>query len=60
MENIFNNEFATGRIMDNNPFNQFVLVEGMIMPIESLPEEYQQMVREIRREERIFGKKSKK
>ena len=48
LDRIFNNEFATGHMVDSNPLNQFVMIDDMIMPIESLPEEYQQMVREAR------------
>ena len=48
LDRIFNNEFATGDMIGNNPFNNLVLVDDMILPIESLPEEYQQMVREAR------------
>lgn len=48
LDRIFNNEFATGRMAESNPFNQFVMVDDMIVPLESLPEEYQQMVKEAR------------
>lgn len=48
LDRVFNNEFATGRMIESNPFNQFVMVDDMILPIESLPEEYQQMVKEAR------------
>ena len=44
----FNNEFSTGHMADINPFNQLVMVDDMIVPIQSLPEEYQQMVKEAR------------
>lgn len=46
--NRFNNEFSTNRMIDFNPFNQFVMVDDMIIPLDSLPEEYQEMVKEAR------------
>lgn len=48
LDRIFNNDFATGHMIDINPLNQLVIVDDMIVPIESLPEEYQQMVKEAR------------
>jgi hypothetical protein len=33
---------------EKNPFNEMVFVDGYIMPINNLPEEYQKMVREAR------------
>ncbi len=45
---MFNNEFSTNRMVESNPFNQFVMVDDMIVSINSLPEEYQQMVKEAR------------
>jgi hypothetical protein len=46
--NRFDNEFSTSHLMENNPFNQYVMVDGLIVPIDSLPEEYQQMIKEAR------------
>lgn len=44
----FNNEFSTNRMSESNPFNQYVMVDGFIVTIDSLPEEYQQMVKDAR------------
>lgn len=41
-------EFSTQRMTESNPFNQMVKVDGFIVPILSLPEEAQQMVKEAR------------
>lgn len=43
-----NNEFATSRMIEDNPFNQYVFVDDLIFPIQSLPIEYQKMVKEAR------------
>lgn len=48
LDRFFNNDFATGQMIEENPFNQLVMVDGMLVPIESLPEEFQQMVKDIR------------
>lgn len=44
----FNNEFATSHMVESNPFNQFVMVDDLIYPISSLPEEFQKMVKDAR------------
>lgn len=44
----FDKNFSTSRMNDKNPFNKFVEVDGFLLSIESLPEEYQQMVKEAR------------
>jgi hypothetical protein len=46
--NRFDNEFSTNHLIENNPFNQYVMVDDLIVPINSLPEEYQQMIKEAR------------
>lgn len=46
--NRFNNEFSTSRMVESNPFNQFVMVNDMIVSLDSIPEEYQKMVKEAR------------
>lgn len=46
----WDNEFSTGRMNDSNPFKDLVRVDGLIVPLGSLPEEYQQMVRQARAE----------
>ena len=44
----FNPEFSTQSMTEKNPFNSMVMVDGFIVPIDSLPEELQQMVKEAR------------
>lgn len=44
----FNTEFSTQRITDSNPFNNLVMVDGLIVPMDTLPENLQQMVRDAR------------
>jgi hypothetical protein len=44
----FNPEFSTKEMAEQNPLNDMVMVDGLIIPIDSLPEELQQMVREAR------------
>ncbi|MDR1180390.1 MAG: DUF6398 domain-containing protein [Bacteroidales bacterium] len=46
--NRFDNKFSTNLMIENNPFNQYVMVDDLIVPIDSLPEEYQQMIKEAR------------
>ena len=46
--NYFDSEFSTNGIKEINPFNNFVMVDGFIVSIDSLPEEYQKMVKEAR------------
>jgi hypothetical protein len=46
--NYFDTVFSTKSISGNNPFNDFVLVDGIITPLSMLPTEVQQMVREAR------------
>jgi len=44
----FDSEFSTDEMNQSNPMNNMVIVDGYIVPLDSLPEEYQQMVREAR------------
>lgn len=44
----FDNEFSTKSMSENDPFKDLVMVDGFIVPISHLPEEYQKMVREAR------------
>lgn len=44
----FNNNFSTSHTIESNPFNQYVIVDNLIVPILSLPIEYQEMVKEAR------------
>jgi len=41
-------EFSTGRMTNNNPFANFVMVDGFMVPVSELPEEYQEIVRQAR------------
>ncbi|MDR9367315.1 MAG: DUF6398 domain-containing protein [Balneolaceae bacterium] len=44
----FDSEFSTTQMNDNNPFNNMVMVDGYIVPLDFLPEQDQEMVREAR------------
>ena len=44
--NYFDREFSTNDMKEKNPFNEMVFIDGFIMPINNLPEEYQKMVHE--------------
>ncbi len=48
----FDSEFSTQRLIDSNPMNKMVLVDGFIVSIDSLPENVQIMVKEARAEGR--------
>ncbi len=48
----FDSEFSVAGMTDANPLNDMVMVDGFIVPLDSLPEEYQQMVRQARAEGR--------
>ena len=49
---IFSPEFSTQHTTQNNPFNDMVMVDGFIVPLSSIPEDLQQMVRNERAEGR--------
>ena len=44
----FDNEFSTQQMRASNPFTKFVMVNGFIVPVDSLPLEYQEIVRQAR------------
>jgi hypothetical protein len=44
----FCNEFTTKHINSMNPFNDVVMVDGMMVPLTELPEHIQEMVKEAR------------
>ena len=44
----YDTEFSTKKMRDNNPFDNMVMVDGLIVPLTSLPEEYQKAVNEAR------------
>ena len=46
----WDNEFSTKRMNDSNPYANLVMVDGLIVPLDTLPEEYQAAVRQARAE----------
>jgi hypothetical protein len=46
----WDSEFSTQRMQEGNPFANLVMVDGLIFPVDALPEEYQAMVRQAREE----------
>jgi hypothetical protein len=46
----WDSEFSTGRMADNNPYADLVMVDGLIVPISALPEEYQVIARQVKAE----------
>lgn len=44
----FSSDFSTQRMAESNPFNQMVMVDGLIAPIEALPADLQQMLKDAR------------
>ena len=46
----WDNEFSVKRMQDSNPFANLVMVDGYIVPVDTLPEEYQRAVRQAREE----------
>lgn len=48
MDRLTNAEYMTRAMKDWNPLFNMVMVDGLMLPISSLPEEYQQLVREAR------------
>jgi hypothetical protein len=49
---MFDNEFATQHMNETNPFNDLVMVDGFIVPLSSIPENLQELVRKERAEGR--------
>ena len=45
---IWDKEFSTRRIQGGNPFAEMVMVNGFIVPLNTIPEEYQKLVRQAR------------
>lgn len=43
--NHFSQEFSTGHMEESSPFNNIVMVDGMLVPLSSLPEDMQELVR---------------
>ncbi len=44
----FNPEFSTQRMAENNPFNNLVMVDGFIVPVNTLPDDLQKKVKDAR------------
>jgi hypothetical protein len=44
----YDQEFSTRKMADSSPYNNFVMVDGFILPLNSLSEEMQKMVKEAR------------
>ena len=47
---MFDSEFSTKKMNDNNPYNNLVMVDGLIVPLSTLPENLQEEVRKVRAE----------
>ncbi len=47
---LWNNEFSTKRMRNSNPFANLVMVDGLIVPVDTLPVQYQQAVRQAQAE----------
>jgi hypothetical protein len=48
--NYYDKEFSIGKMQIANPFKNLVMMDGFIVPLETLSEEYQQVVRQARAE----------
>jgi len=46
----WNNEFSIKRMQESNPFANLVMVDGLIVSVDTLPEQYQLAVRQARAE----------
>jgi len=46
----YDKEFSTGKMQGTNPYKSMVMVNGFIVPLDTLPLEYQQIVRQARAE----------
>ncbi len=46
----FDDEFSTSQMIENNPMNSMVMVDGLIVALESLPDDIQALVRQMRAE----------
>ncbi len=44
----FSPEFSTQKMTEDNPFNNMVMVDGFIVPLDTLPAELQKMVKDAR------------
>ena len=48
----YDSDFSTQNMTENNPFNDMVMVNGLIVPLSSIPEDLQEIVRKERAEGR--------
>lgn len=48
----YDTNFSTQKMTENNPFNDMVMVNGLIVPLSSIPEDLQEVVRKERAEGR--------
>ena len=48
----YDSEFSTQKMTENNPFNNMVMVNGLIVPLSSIPVDLQEMVKKERAEGR--------
>jgi len=49
---MYDDEFATEHMTETNPFKNFVMVDGFIVPLSSIPENLQELVKKERAEGR--------
>ena len=56
----WNNEFSTQKMAEKNPFNSMVVVDGLIVPLNALPEDLQDKVRQARAEGKNISFTTKK
>jgi len=47
----YDSEFSTKKMKENNPFNNLVMVDGFIVPLDTLPPIFQKRVKEVREKE---------
>ena len=40
--------FSAQRMTESNPFNQIIMVDGIIVPLSTFPEDLQEMVKDVR------------
>lgn len=48
----FSPEFSTQKMTEGNPFNKMVMVDGFIVPLDTIPEDLQELVKKERAEGR--------
>jgi hypothetical protein len=55
----YSSEFSTQKMVESNPFNSMVMVDGFMVPLSSIPEELQEMVKAERAQGRDIQFSSK-